>query len=47
MTFGLYVARRLLVLVPTLAVVSVLIFGLQQLLPGEEGLVQLELGTET
>jgi peptide/nickel transport system permease protein len=37
-TFGLYVARRLLVLVPTLAVVSVLIFGLQQLLPGDPAL---------
>ena len=35
MTFALYVARRLIVLVPTLAVVSVLIFGLQQLLPGD------------
>jgi peptide/nickel transport system permease protein len=34
-TFGLYVARRLIVLVPTLAVVSVLSFGLQQLLPGD------------
>jgi peptide/nickel transport system permease protein len=34
-TFALYVARRLIVLVPTLAVVSVLIFGLQQLLPGD------------
>ena len=35
MSFGLYVARRLMVLVPTLFVVSVLIFGLQQLLPGD------------
>ena len=35
MTFALYVARRLIVLVPTLAIVSVLIFGLQQLLPGD------------
>ena len=35
MTFALSVARRLIVLVPTLAVVSVLIFGLQQLLPGD------------
>jgi peptide/nickel transport system permease protein len=35
MTFGLYVARRLAVLVPTLFVLSVLIFALQQLLPGD------------
>ena len=35
MTFGRYVARRLAVLVPTLFVVSVLIFALQQLLPGD------------
>ena len=35
MTFWLYVARRLVVLVPTLFVVSILIFGLQQLLPGD------------
>jgi peptide/nickel transport system permease protein len=34
-TLGLYVARRLVVLVPTLFVVSILIFGLQQLLPGD------------
>jgi peptide/nickel transport system permease protein len=34
-TFWLYVARRLVVLVPTLLVVSILIFGLQQLLPGD------------
>jgi peptide/nickel transport system permease protein len=34
-TFGRYVARRLVVLVPTLFVVSVLIFTLQQLLPGD------------
>jgi peptide/nickel transport system permease protein len=34
-TFGLYVARRLVVLVPTLFIVSILIFGLQQLLPGD------------
>jgi ABC-type dipeptide/oligopeptide/nickel transport system permease component len=31
----LYVARRLVVLVPTLFFVSVLIFSLQQLLPGD------------
>jgi peptide/nickel transport system permease protein len=37
-TLGLYVARRLAVLVPTLLVVSVLIFGLQQLLPGDPAL---------
>ena len=35
MTFWLYVARRLVVLVPTLFIVSILIFGLQQLLPGD------------
>jgi peptide/nickel transport system permease protein len=34
-TFWRYVARRLAVLVPTLFVVSVLIFTLQQLLPGD------------
>jgi peptide/nickel transport system permease protein len=34
-TFWLYVARRLVVLVPTLLVVSLLIFALQQLLPGD------------
>jgi peptide/nickel transport system permease protein len=34
-TLWLYVARRLVVLVPTLFIVSVLIFGLQQLLPGD------------
>jgi peptide/nickel transport system permease protein len=34
-SFWLFVARRLAVLVPTLFVVSVLIFGLQQLLPGD------------
>jgi len=34
-TFWLYVARRLVVLVPTLFIVSILIFGLQQLLPGD------------
>src|SRR5919108_2126463 len=38
MALGLYVARRLLVLVPTLFVVSVLIFTLQQLLPGDAAL---------
>ena len=35
MTLWLYVARRLVVLVPTLFIVSILIFGLQQLLPGD------------
>ena len=35
MTLWLFVARRLAVLVPTLFVVSVLIFSLQQLLPGD------------
>jgi peptide/nickel transport system permease protein len=35
MTFWLFVAQRLAVLVPTLFVVSVLIFSLQQLLPGD------------
>src|SRR5262245_30352820 len=34
MALWLYVARRLVVLVPTLFFVSVLIFSLQQLLPG-------------
>jgi peptide/nickel transport system permease protein len=34
-TFWLYVAQRLAVLVPTLFIVSILIFGLQQLLPGD------------
>jgi peptide/nickel transport system permease protein len=38
MTLWLYVARRLAVLVPTLLVVSVLIFSLQQLLPGDPAL---------
>jgi peptide/nickel transport system permease protein len=38
MTLWLYIARRLAVLVPTLFVVSVLIFGLQQLLPGDPAL---------
>ncbi len=38
MTLWLYVARRLAVLVPTLFFVSVLIFGLQQLLPGDAAL---------
>jgi len=37
-TLWLYVARRLAVLVPTLFFVSVLIFGLQQLLPGDAAL---------
>jgi peptide/nickel transport system permease protein len=37
-TLGLYIARRLAVLVPTLVVVSVLIFALQQLLPGDPAL---------
>ena len=35
MTLWLYVARRLVVLVPTLFIVSILIFALQQLLPGD------------
>src|SRR2546425_12427328 len=35
MTLWLYVARRLAVLVPTLFIVSVLIFSLQKLLPGD------------
>ena len=35
MTFWRYVAQRLAVLVPTLFIVSILIFGLQQLLPGD------------
>jgi len=35
MTLWLYIARRLAVLVPTLLVVSVLIFSLQKLLPGD------------
>src|SRR2546423_191440 len=35
MRFALYVAGRVAVLVPTLLIVSVLIFGLQQLLPGD------------
>jgi peptide/nickel transport system permease protein len=34
-TFWLYVAQRLAVLAPTLFIVSILIFGLQQLLPGD------------
>jgi peptide/nickel transport system permease protein len=38
MSLALYVARRLVVLVPTLFVVSVLIFSLQQLLPGDAAL---------
>ena len=38
MTFGRYVARRVAVLVPTLFVVSILIFTLQQLLPGDAAL---------
>jgi len=38
MVLWLYTARRLAVLVPTLFVVSVLIFGLQQLLPGDAAL---------
>jgi peptide/nickel transport system permease protein len=38
MTLWLYVARRLAVLVPTLLVVSALIFSLQQLLPGDPAL---------
>src|SRR6266481_3463991 len=38
MTLPLFVVRRMVVLVPTLLVVSVLIFGLQQLLPGDPAL---------
>ena len=38
MPLGLYIARRLAALVPTLLVVSVLIFSLQQLLPGDPAL---------
>ena len=38
MSLGLYVARRLFALVPTLFFVSVLIFLLQQLLPGDPAL---------
>jgi peptide/nickel transport system permease protein len=38
MTLWLYAARRLAVLVPTLFIVSVLIFSLQQLLPGDAAL---------
>jgi peptide/nickel transport system permease protein len=38
MSLWLYLARRLLVLLPTLLVVSVLIFSLQQLLPGDAAL---------
>ena len=34
-TLARYVARRVLVLVPTLFFVSVLIFSLQKLLPGD------------
>src|SRR5690242_17574253 len=35
MRLWLYVARRLAVLVPTLFIVSVLVFSLQKLLPGD------------
>ena len=35
MTLPRYIAQRLVVLVPTLFFVSVMIFGLQQLLPGD------------
>jgi peptide/nickel transport system permease protein len=38
MPLGLYIARRLAALVPTLLVVSVLIFSLQRLLPGDPAL---------
>jgi len=38
MSLGLYIARRLIALVPTLLFVSVLIFSLQQLLPGDPAL---------
>src|SRR5271170_3301996 len=32
---GRYIAKRLLMLIPTLFVVSVVVFGLQKLLPGD------------
>jgi len=35
MSLALYVARRVVVLLPTLFFVSVLIFSLQKLLPGD------------
>ena len=35
MSLALYVARRIVVLVPTLVIVSILIFSLQKLLPGD------------
>ena len=38
MSLGRYIARRLFALVPTLAFVSILIFSLQQLLPGDPAL---------
>jgi peptide/nickel transport system permease protein len=38
MSLGLYIARRLVALVPTLLFVSMLIFSLQQLLPGDPAL---------
>jgi peptide/nickel transport system permease protein len=38
MSLGLYITRRLIALVPTLLFVSVLIFSLQQLLPGDPAL---------
>jgi peptide/nickel transport system permease protein len=38
MSLGLFIARRLIALVPTLLFVSVLIFSLQQLLPGDPAL---------
>src|SRR5262245_66440005 len=38
MSLALYVARRVAILLPTLFFVSVLIFSLQQLLPGDAAL---------
>jgi peptide/nickel transport system permease protein len=38
MSLGLYITRRLIALVPTLLLVSVLIFSLQQVLPGDPAL---------
>jgi peptide/nickel transport system permease protein len=38
MPLGLYIARRLAALIPTLLIVSVLIFSLQRLLPGDPAL---------
>jgi peptide/nickel transport system permease protein len=38
MSLGLYITRRLIALVPTLLFVSILIFSLQQILPGDPAL---------